>query len=372
MFWFIYILVFLIGLVQTPIMVDLLRLLYPEWRIKRLTSQLASTLLIILMSVFAVIGLGLQIFYFIPLVPDVPFRTTKVICHSIFAYWIWINMVVNYYYAIFIEPGKADSEDADNIPAVRLLNCTKVTEERSDYNCWEKVTSNDNNSDDPQVCSEMSSGRRLNNDGAKQVTHTSLTSNKADQDSGASKLDVCLGTSNRSHYCKVCQVTVLYKDHHCPFTGNCVGLNNYAYFLSALCYASIGLGYSLVVGCLYFGECVFPTIWTWLQINSSVREGTCSIGEPYTELFLPALGGFFVLNIILLFQMFILLSDLTTYEVLKNFWKVPVLKVGYERIRNKKYMDKESRLNVLLLSRRTSFVWFLFPVRNINIMDNCM
>ena len=268
-------------------------------------------------------------------------------------------MVVNYYFAVITEPGKTASKDTDNsMPPMQLQNDTEVMEEHSDYNCRKRVMSKEDN---PHVCSDVSSGERLSNVGAKDVTPKS---DKADQGSGISKQDEYLGTSNRVRYCKVCQTTVLYKDHHCPFTGNCVGLNNYSYFLLALCYASIGLGYSLVVGCLYFGECVFPTVWTWLQITS-LREGTCLVVEPYTELFLPALGGFFVLNVILLFQFFLLLSDLTTYEVLKNFWKVPVFRVGCERIQSKRYLDKESRLNALLLSRRTSVFWFLFPVRSV-------
>ncbi|CAD8049325.1 unnamed protein product [Paramecium primaurelia] len=42
-----------------------------------------------------------------------------------------------------------------------------------------------------------------------------------------------------THHCKICQTCVLEMDHHCFFIGNCVGKNNYKYFISFICYTNI-------------------------------------------------------------------------------------------------------------------------------------
>lgn len=118
--WLVYILAFLIGLVQTPLFVDLLRLLLPTWNIKRLTSQTASTLLIILMVVFGLSGLGLQIFYFVPLFPNVPFRNFKIGCHSLFAYFVWGNMAINYYKSVLTHAGSISVSETETEEQILL------------------------------------------------------------------------------------------------------------------------------------------------------------------------------------------------------------------------------------------------------------
>ena len=313
--WLVYILAFLIGLVQTPLIVDLLRLLLPGWNIKRLTNQAASTLLIVLMAIFAITGLGFQVVYFIPLFPNVPFRNFKIACHGGFAYWVWGNMVVNYCMAVFAHAGSV-----------------VISETKSENNdvSPKKGQGNKNDPDRPTDCVDT-------------------------QDQ--------IGTK-KHRYCKKCQAVTSYMDHHCPFTGNCVGLNTYAHFFLTLCYGSIGLGYSLTMSCFYFGDCLFPNVWSRLQLDPLDTDSLEMLG-PLVELFMPTLGGFIVLNTIIGFHVFLLLSDMTTFDVLNNFWKAPVFKIGYQRFLDKKYVKKESRLNVLLLSKRKSPIWFLMPVRNI-------
>lgn len=44
---------------------------------------------------------------------------------------------------------------------------------------------------------------------------------------------------DRTHHCSQCHRCVLKMDHHCDWVGNCIGFNNYKYFLNTLLYASL-------------------------------------------------------------------------------------------------------------------------------------
>ncbi len=48
----------------------------------------------------------------------------------------------------------------------------------------------------------------------------------------------------RTHHCKRCDRCVLRMDHHCPWLGNCIGLENMKYYVLLLGYACITLAYT--------------------------------------------------------------------------------------------------------------------------------
>lgn len=50
----------------------------------------------------------------------------------------------------------------------------------------------------------------------------------------------------RAHHCKTCNRCVLKMDHHCPWTGNCVGHGNFPHFLRFLAWVVFTTGYVLV------------------------------------------------------------------------------------------------------------------------------
>ncbi|KAM3870748.1 palmitoyltransferase ZDHHC22 [Diretmus argenteus] len=53
---------------------------------------------------------------------------------------------------------------------------------------------------------------------------------------------------NGRHFCKLCEKVILKRDHHCFFTGNCIGNKNMRYFIMFCIYTSCTCLYSLVLG----------------------------------------------------------------------------------------------------------------------------
>lgn len=53
---------------------------------------------------------------------------------------------------------------------------------------------------------------------------------------------------NGRHFCKLCKKVILKRDHHCFFTGNCIGNKNMRYFIMFCIYTSCTCLYSLVLG----------------------------------------------------------------------------------------------------------------------------
>lgn len=312
MLWLAYILIFLVGLAHTPLLVDILRHLFPHWNIKRLTSNATSVLLTAIISLAFLLGLWMQLFLFIPLMPNVPLRSPKLVLHSLLAYWLWGNAATNYVYTVFSRPGVFWSIKDGIIKG---------------------------------------SAGHPESDRVKSLSEGGVSD-------GEKRAPVISGSfiNQHTHHCKICKAHIPYRDHHCPFTGNCIGLNNYSYFLLGLFYSMLGLGYGITVVFVYFRQC-FSLFW---ETSDTVETtDTCVHFEPYGELVLPTIGAFVTVTLVFLFEVILLLADISTYDILKNGRNVT--------INLRRFQGKESRFRIMFRNQRTSYHWFLLPVRNRNV-----
>lgn len=67
----------------------------------------------------------------------------------------------------------------------------------------------------------------------------------------------------RCHHCPVCQVCVLKRDHHCFFTGVCIGVNNLRHFAVFLFWAVAAIAFATIHAVPYALNETWPQIRIW-------------------------------------------------------------------------------------------------------------
>lgn len=55
-----------------------------------------------------------------------------------------------------------------------------------------------------------------------------------------------LNSPPRSYHCQICKECVLKRDHHCAFTGCCIGYHNHRYYVVAITYILLGTLYAVI------------------------------------------------------------------------------------------------------------------------------
>ena len=85
-----------------------------------------------------------------------------------------------------------------------------------------------------------------------------------------------------SHLCHVCGVRVLQFDHHCPFTGGCVGLKNLRFFLLFALHGWAGMAYACALAWPPFRDCVWRQLELpalgWARVPPPDEPAVCGSG----------------------------------------------------------------------------------------------
>ena len=367
-YWFVYLTVFLVILIQVPIGIDLLRFMFPNWKLARAASRSIHFILFLVVGTIFCIALGYHIFIYLPLLAgQQPLQSLKGVAHLVFAVWVWVNVVGNYYYSVFLLPG----QDRDYIPpkkGPRLCFLSPegiITEVKGNEDCESREQQQQQ-----QACLVQQRHVQREDEGRDEGGVSSAFSGHFFCDAslvgtGGVPKTGAEWRPNHTHYCKICECAIPYLDHHCPFTGNCTGLKNYSNFFLGLLYGTLGLFYAVLITLPYFFECNMKNVLWYFGLTSSRNSyPVCSTLGPHSYIFLPVFAGFCITGNMLLLQVFFLAADLSTYSILSNRLKVPILRFMLQRMKARKFLDRDSRLNVLFRKQKTSLLHYLLPTKN--------
>lgn len=219
------------GVSLLPLFVDLCKALCPKMGVARLTSALLQPILLTFVVVLSLLALNMFFTTFLPYShlkdeDNTPRWTWRYCCHVFFALWAWVNVVFNFAATILAGPGGRSH------PAVAAIVARAGA--AADNTCARCASS-------PPKPTEMS-------------------------------------------HCRACKDCVFYMDHHCPFTGGCIGANNFIYFILFLGYCTLGLIYAAALSARPFADCVFG------QAPEALAAACAALGTR-SVIFLPTAAG---------------------------------------------------------------------------------
>ncbi|RDD42258.1 putative ZDHHC-type palmitoyltransferase 8 [Trichoplax sp. H2] len=288
----IIIIIIAVGILQLPLLVDVIRNLFPRLNIERITQDYASYLLF---SLVVTVYSGFMYLFFsayLYVKAENPYATINGWIHIFLASYFCIVSFFHYTYASFHDPGTA--------PLATLGSHT-------DY----------------PVCT------------------------KCDR--------IKVGATR---HCKVCQRCICMMDHHCPFTVNCVGLNNFYYFVSFLGYAWLGMSFAIYMTFTAFMGCMIGQT----SYRNALPASICfNLGKNAIVL-VPIVTLWLALGTLLAFQITCLLCNVSTLDFSLLFRQTKSLRKMWYQFRNMEFLQENSRMQVLYFSRRNYFWQHFLPL----------
>lgn len=171
----------------------------------------------------------------------------------------------------------------------------------------------------------------------------------------------------RTHHCSICNKCILNMDHHCPWIGQCVGLNNRKYFILFLVWSFLS--------CFQISLFALPMMITLLSALfgdlQSIDRTTSLLSDNYTfqGLLLSAMLSISYslgTGVLLFFHLHLLLTNQSTIEYHKNISIKKVLERQGKHWVNK--YDRGRLNNIREVMGTTKFPSILFPcIQNFSI-----
>ena len=134
--------------------------------------------------------------------------------------------------------------------------------------------------------------------------------------------DAAPARTDGAYMCRICERRVRDFDHHCPFTGGCVGHDNFRFFMLFLLHCTLGCGLACVLSWRPFLECVLRQCtvpYLGLYRTPPPDESACVDLGARSLLLLPALCLHLALAALGAFHALLLFNGLTTLQFTRRW-----------------------------------------------------
>lgn len=320
----VYSIIFGVGLLQLPLLVDIAANLLPQYDIKRWSNKVVGGILTA--TCIAVASGGYWVWYtsVLPLwLHPTPLESWAGASHLFFGTWLWLLTMSNYVAASMTVPGT---------PATMV-----PTPETASAKTLRAQTSQDNTAlSDMELLASMRRPFFCKYCKAQRPAPTF-----------------------HCHDCNSCGAEV---DHHCPFVNICVGRDNYRYFALFLFHGFVGMVYCSIITFPAFYQCWVRTF----ALGETISDGThvdaaCSAHPEYTLIFLGPLGLGVAIGNLLMCQVILLLGDIRTVDSLRYLRKTWNLWPILARAWSCHGLRQESALRKLMFTADARWWHFVVP-----------